>query len=103
MQQRAQEAGAEISEEAIMRSKLGVRCGYVKGMGHGVDVNHGGENCTESISQLIQENLSEVTNTKEKVSNLEGMIANLQVQMRKMEKCVRQIAGIPSYKSQGEG
>ncbi|KAK4414975.1 hypothetical protein Salat_2604500 [Sesamum alatum] len=59
------------SEDVIMRSALGHRSGYVKGMGHGVEVVKNRQSCPSVVGNAeLKEKLLELDRVNDKILNL---------------------------------
>ncbi|KAG8380483.1 hypothetical protein BUALT_Bualt06G0020000 [Buddleja alternifolia] len=59
------------SEEAILESTLGRRSGYIKGMGHGVEVVRGRRASSYTVDNAeLKEKLEQLENAKDKIVNL---------------------------------
>ncbi|KAG8386937.1 hypothetical protein BUALT_Bualt03G0200700 [Buddleja alternifolia] len=59
------------SEEAILESTLGLRSGYIKGMGHGVEEVRGRRASSYTVDNAeLKEKLEQLENAKDEIVNL---------------------------------
>ncbi|KAK4428704.1 hypothetical protein Salat_1170200 [Sesamum alatum] len=78
------------SEDVIMRSALGHRSGYVKGMGHGVEVVKNRQSCPSVVGNVeLKEKLLELDRANDKILNLteayEEQRMTLEIQKKEMD------------------
>ncbi|KAK4421673.1 hypothetical protein Salat_2117900 [Sesamum alatum] len=83
------------SEDAIMRSALGHRSEYVKGMGHGVEVVKNRQSCPSVVGNAeLKEKLLELDRANDKILNLteayEEQRMTLEEQKKEMDACKEQ-------------
>ncbi|XP_057803358.1 uncharacterized protein LOC131018661 [Salvia miltiorrhiza] len=101
LKMKAAEHGKEsLAEPVIVKSVLGYRSGYIKGMGHGVQVLHNREsNVFAGID--LKEKLLELESAKVEIVNLTKAYSEQRKKMDKMESDMAKMQGILQHIADG--
>ncbi len=90
--------GSTVQEADIVKSTLGHRSGYVKGMGHGLQVSRGTETTIAGIH--INQKLAELDSANDKIAELtkaneeqENAMKSMKLQMEKWDKILKALPG----------